>query len=624
MARRLLLIVFFVRAITGFGQPTVPVDSFDRVVRKHPTRDSIRVQALLKLADATVYTDPAAAMRFADEGLAISEEQHWTKGIALAWRQKGNAYYVFSDNPSAMDCYIKALHSAAPLANRELDASLFNNLANIYSDEKQYDKALDYYGQFLDAARALRSGKEETIALVNMGTVYSELNAHAKAIACGRQALEISQREGILYFIPIILNNLGVAYGKEGNADSALDYFRQSIALGEKYGNNDARGSSLEETGKIYLARGDYPNSTRYVSQALTLAKEIHSAERLTDAWQSLSQLYEKEHRYPEALQAYKQYILYRDSVSNDEKRSSMTKKEMQFDFERKEAATKAKNDKQAAIAQAEIKRQELVRKGMVTGGAFLLIAGLSGFALYKRRRDADERRKESDLKARVAETEMKVLRLQMNPHFIFNSLNSISDYISRNDTATATWFLGKFARMMRQVLEHSEKSEITLAEDLQVVETYIQLESLRLRNELNYEIVVDKAIDPDVTMVPPLIAQPFVENSIWHGLSRTSSQKQKLSIRITREDGMIHYVVEDNGIGRKEAGKHTPAGKRSMGLRITRDRLDILNQTREKGAAAITGLRTGPAEGAQAGVEIFDLSGGTRVELRLPLELNT
>jgi LytS/YehU family sensor histidine kinase len=200
----------------------------------------------------------------------------------------------------------------------------------------------------------------------------------------------------------------------------------------------------------------------------------------------------------------------------------------------------------------------------------------------------------------------MKVLRLQMNPHFIFNSLNSVSDYISKNETTTAIYFLGKFAKMMRQVLEHSEKSEITLAEDLQVVETYIQLELLRMRNGLQYEIVVDPGIDPEATMVPPLIVQPFVENSIWHGFSGKDTTG-KISIRITREAGMIRYTVEDNGIGRAAAGKQAATGKRSMGLRITQDRIEIINQSK----------------GVKAGVEIFDLSGGTRVELLLPLELN-
>ncbi len=581
-------------------------NSFSRIVAQHPARDTNRATALLKLADATVYTDPATAMRYADEALGISKEVNWTKGIALAWRQKGNAYYYFSDNPAAMDSYIKALNVATPLRLKELDASLFNNLANIYSDNRQYDKALGYYQQFLDVARELGSAKEEVIALVNMGTVYTELGQQERAMHAGQQALDICRKNGIDGYIPIILNNLGVTYNKEGKTDSALVYFDQSIAAAERSDNNDAKASSLEEIGKIYLARGDLANTEKYALRSLAIARQLQSAEWQSSAWQSLFQVYERRHQYDRALDAYKQYIVFRDSVSNGEKQSVMAKKEMQFDFERKEAATRAENDKQAAIAKAEINRQGVIRKALVGGVALLLLAGVSSFVLYKRRRDAEARHKEADLKAKVSETEMKVLRLQMNPHFIFNSLNSISDYISRNETTTANYFLSKFAKMMRQVLEHSEKSEITLAEDLQVVETYIQLELLRLRNDLQYEIVIDKDIDPDATMVPPLIVQPFVENSIWHGLSGKANSG-RISIRIVREDGMIYYSVEDNGIGRKEAGKYAPAGRRSMGLRITRDRIDIINQ----------------AKGTKAGIEIFDLTEGTRVELKLPLELN-
>ena len=606
MARIQLLSALLVQVIFGFGQSSNPVDSFARMVAGHTARDSNRVTALVKLADARVYTDPASAMREADEALEISEEKHWVKGVALAWRQKGNVFYVFSDNPAAMDCYIKASNAARPLHIPELDASLDNNLANIYSDMRQFGKALDYYGQFLRFARDRKLKKQETIALVNMATVYTELGELDKAVATGREALDLNRQQGIDYYIPIILNNLGVAYEKEGKTDSALAEFRQSVALAERSGNKDARASSLEEIGKLYLSHGDYDATEKYALQSLTIARELQSAEWQSGAWQSLYQVYEKRRQYEKALDAYRQYIVFRDSVSNDEKRSVMTRKEMQFDFERKETATKAENDKRAALAQAEIGRQGLIRKGLVAGVLILLLAGLSSFVLYKRRRDAEELRKEADLRARVADTEMKVLRLQMNPHFIFNSLNSISDYISRNDTKTATYFLSKFAKMMRQVLEHSEKSEITLAEDLQVAETYIQLERLRLRNDLQYEIVVDKDIDAETTMVPPLIVQPFVENSIWHGLSG-KADCGKISIRIGSENGMIHYIVEDNGIGRTAAGRIAAANRRSMGLRITRDRIEILNQTKQK----------------NAGVEITDLSEGTRVELKLPLELN-
>lgn len=606
MARSLLLIVVVVHVSICSGQTTASVDSLLQVVRRHTARDTTRVTTLLRLADAMVYTDPTAAMRYTEEALDIAEKANWAKDIALSLRQKGNVYYVLSDNPAAMDCYVKALRVAGPLHIRQLDATLFNNLANIYSDLKQYDKALDYYRQLQEASRSLGSKKDETIALVNMGTVYTEMNDPKKALECGQQALAICRKEGITYFIPIILNNLGITYNKKGETDSALAYFSESIRLADRYQNFDAKAASLDEIGKIYLTRGDYTHAEKYAFQSLRIARQLQSVEWQSNAWQSLYGAYEKQHRYDKALDAYRQFIVYRDSVSNTEKQSLLTRKGMQFDFERKEAATKAENDKKAALAQAEINRQSLIRRSVLAGSVILLIAALTSFLFYKRRRDADERRKEADLKAKVSDTEMKALRLQMNPHFIFNSLNSVSDYISKHDTKTANYFLSKFAKMMRQVLENSEKSGITLAEDLQMVETYIQLESLRLKNDLRYEIRIDPDIDPEATLVPPLIIQPFVENSIWHGLS-TKAESGKISICITRQGEMIHYIVEDNGIGRKEAGKHSTVLKRSMGMRITRDRIDIINQTKK----------------TNAGVEIVDLSEGTRVELKLPLELN-
>lgn len=204
-----------------------------------------------------------------------------------------------------------------------------------------------------------------------------------------------------------------------------------------------------------------------------------------------------------------------------------------------------------------------------------------------------------------MADTENKVLHLQLNPHFIFNSLNSISDYISKHQTDKANYYLSKFAKMIREVLENSERPEIPIAEDIKLLETYIQLEALRLGNDLCYEISVDAGIDSEATLVPPLIAQPFVENSIWHGLSGLDRQA-RITIRVQKEDGMINYIVEDNGIGREQAGHKTPAGRRSMGVGITRERIDIINKTRR----------------TQASIEMYDLSAGTRVELRLPLEL--
>ncbi|MBS1565809.1 MAG: histidine kinase, partial [Bacteroidetes bacterium] len=217
--------------------------------------------------------------------------------------------------------------------------------------------------------------------------------------------------------------------------------------------------------------------------------------------------------------------------------------------------------------------------------------------------------KKEALFRAQASDTEMKALRAQMNPHFIFNSLNSINDYIDKTDTVTATRYTTKFAKLMRLILEHSGQKQIPLADELQALELYLQLEALRLHHAFSYEIKIDRDIDPSNTLIPSLLLQPFVENSIWHGLSKRPSGG-KISIEAVKEGDMLCCIVEDNGIGRDASARQQdtrPGGKTALGMKLTQARIDIINREKQ----------------SRAGVQVTDLNPGTRVELRIALELS-
>jgi LytS/YehU family sensor histidine kinase len=204
-----------------------------------------------------------------------------------------------------------------------------------------------------------------------------------------------------------------------------------------------------------------------------------------------------------------------------------------------------------------------------------------------------------------VSDTELKALRLQMNPHFIFNSLNSIGDYMHKNETSTAQDYLTRFAALMRMTLENSEFPEIALSEDLKFIELYLQVESKRLPGRFSYAIEVDESIDIENTLVPPLILQPLIENSIWHGF-KSKDRTGHILIEIKKEDEMIVCSVDDNGLGRNMNGI-VNKNKRSLGIRNTKDRISIINTKKRSDGA----------------LKIIDKAndGGTRVEVRLPLQ---
>ena len=214
--------------------------------------------------------------------------------------------------------------------------------------------------------------------------------------------------------------------------------------------------------------------------------------------------------------------------------------------------------------------------------------------------------RKKSSLKQQFKELEMKALKSQMNPHFIYNAMNSIQALVLSKKTEEASLYISKFGRLLRQVLDNSEKSLISLENELQSLELYIQLEQLRLNVDLQYRIDIDEKVNAEEEQLPPLIFQPFAENALWHGLSNKNGEKM-LSISIEVNGDWLLTKIEDNGIGRAHAmtlnqTKH--AFNKSKGIEITAKRLTEYNKT--PGVSAVEVIDLYNDYGKATGTRIF------------------
>lgn len=187
----------------------------------------------------------------------------------------------------------------------------------------------------------------------------------------------------------------------------------------------------------------------------------------------------------------------------------------------------------------------------------------------------------EENLTKQIAEVKMQALRSQMNPHFIFNSLNSINHFILLNDTENASNYLTKFSRLIRLILDSSRTEWSILETEIKALELYIELEMVRFDNAFDYGIIIDDELNPATVMIPPLIIQPYVENAIWHGLLLKQDGKGKLQIKIWCDDDLLKISIEDNGVGRKKATQIKSSKTllhKSHGMKITAERLDIVN----------------------------------------------
>lgn len=244
--------------------------------------------------------------------------------------------------------------------------------------------------------------------------------------------------------------------------------------------------------------------------------------------------------------------------------------------------------------------------------GGLVVILALVLYVIYSYRiREIEKREKlETDFSKRIAEVESKALRAQMNPHFLFNSINAVNSLISSGEKEKASVYLSRFGKLIRLVLSNSEKPMVRLQEEMEALELYLQLEQLRFQNfEFHFEI--DPEIDLGFVELPPLILQPYVENAIWHGLLHKTEGKRRVIIRVIDLNDGIQLEVEDNGIGRKRAEQHKTKGsarKKGMGMRLTRDRLNVL-QKLHGGKVSIDIVDL---------VDDFGLSSGTKVVLQI------
>ena len=184
----------------------------------------------------------------------------------------------------------------------------------------------------------------------------------------------------------------------------------------------------------------------------------------------------------------------------------------------------------------------------------------------------------------RTTELEMQALRAQMNPHFIFNSLNSINLFILENNKLQASEYLSKFSRLVRLILQNSQEAFIPLESELEALQLYLELESVRFENKFEYKIAVDDDVDTTVLKVPPLIIQPYAENAIWHGLMH-KKEKGHLEIELYQQEEILFCKITDDGIGRKRAAElksKSALTHKSMGMRITADRIGMLQRQQE------------------------------------------
>jgi hypothetical protein len=439
--------------------------------------------------------------------------------------------------------------------------------AEFYKETGKYDSSVYYY------EKALQKGTVPSKLSRQVGTA----NFLAKNY---RRAIELLEKGFNWETDPNFKWQLPVNWRGSQHLEVALSYH----AL-----------KNIEKAEKHYLAALKYqqPEYQKILNETSPYKTAFQKASQLMDISYGLSKSFYGLHKVDSAYIYLEKYIGYKDQVNNINTISLLN---MQLNSYNKVLENEKKTgqlnllNKDNQLKKAKLKQETLVKNSLAFGIIFLLLLGFFVIRTlsFKRRNERlkfetalqIEKQSQTDLQKKSIELEMQALRAQMNPHFIFNCLSSINRFILKNESKVASKYLTRFSRLMRMVLINSKKPLISLEDELLMLNLYLEMERLRFKNHFNYRISFLNEIDADNVFIPPLLLQPFCENSIWHGMMNKDGEGM-LQIDLEIKDDSLRCTITDNGVGRKKAAElktKTAEKEKSMGLKITSDRLSLIN----------------------------------------------
>lgn len=431
-------------------------------------------------------------------------------------------------------------------------------------------------------------------------TLTNQHRDFGKADSLLKKCLELAEIKNDTSFLALSLANIGWNHYLEKDYKSAIAFYNKSLKYSLPSKRHSYAANSYGNLGTIYRDMGDNDLSLKYYKKSIDQAKIVEDIYNLSWVYEDMSQMYL---RKKDTANAYLNYVLFKKFSDANVKSSNITGlSDARIRYEAES------HNKELELLSLRIRNQRL----LIYGYTGLVILGLAISILIISRSRINARRRISEMNHKISEITQANLRQQMNPHFIFNTLNSIQYYMYQHDKLATNNYLTKFSSLMRKVLENSQHTSVPLRDELDALTLYLELEKIRFKDKFDYQINIDEEIDSIMYKVPTMLIQPYVENSICHGLM-PGEAKGLVKIDMELKKDYISCTIEDNGIGREAAQEKKMKGEgnhNSLGTQIVTSRLDLVNSLYGTSLKTIyTDLKNEDGEPT-----------GTRVEIQIPL----
>jgi tetratricopeptide (TPR) repeat protein len=549
---------------------------------------------------------PCNSEVFIDKALEIALENdfeiHWKIKTAQAWK------YFYEKKFDTVGFFIPEL-SKHIINNDTCDEqlSLLRNIANLQLNLAYYSNAYKSFTQLLETAKindnkfymakatygleaTARSTGDIELAIRHLETLLEYLKDVSivdKGLALQRYAENAIKREKFeiatkslrealkVYFeinylenVPNIYNQMGYIQNAMGYADSSLFYYNKSLESSVPAGRDILSADSYGNMGIIHFDKKEFNQSIIYFDSILNIAIRNDYDRYIRFGHYHLSKAYDSIGDIENAYFHFKRYSQLKDSLEKDERNQRYIEERTRFETEKKE--------QELEIISVTLRNQKII---FISALSVLILIIIVVVLLYRQGR-LRNKQKLSEIEKLMAETRQMSLRQQMNPHFVFNTLNSIQYFMFRNEKMATNSYMNKFAMLIRKTLDNSQHNSIPVKFELEALQLYIELEQLRFKNSFSFIIKVDPEIDELQHKIPTMLIQPFVENSINHGLHYLDKDgKLMVELKLVQTK-TIECIIEDNGIGREKAAeikKVKHENYNSLGTSITHKRINAI-----------------------------------------------
>ncbi len=594
--------------------------------RNRSTKKEVSMhQVFLDSANYYKRTDIEKSIDFITKSIAELGTRGNKKELALSLTALGEVYQYYQQYDLAITSFKDALE-----ANKTTRTTLL--LGRTYILNKQFKEAENILSPLLEVKNMIPFQRTELYE--SLGDSYKGLNQIARAVSFYEEGLKVAKKNQITPKLTDLNSKIADAYDKDDKPIEAEGFYNNSLRLAgdeapqraiqekEKVADfynkknrydeeiqlrkntlnelNNLPAPVLEQKASIvgldsitsqrinykianaYIAQDKYEEAIPYLEKSIVEADRDDDLIVQKDATRKLSEVYETKGDFTRAYKTYQDYVAVVDTLyirkEQEISRAARFNREISSKqsriagLEQERELSQSKYDlavTEQQLVQESFKRQKWVIYSLIAG---LVLMGLAAFFFY---RSTQQQKLANNLLA------LKSLRSQMNPHFIFNALNSVNSYIAKSDERSANRFLSEFSTLMRSVLENSEEDFIPLTKELELLDLYVKLEHSRFPERFDYELKVDDHVDIDAFQIPPMLLQPYIENAIWHGL-RYKEEKGYLEIAIRQKDKeSIEIVISDNGIGRRKSAQlktKNQKKQKSKGMGNIKKRVAILN----------------------------------------------